>query len=614
MNRYARRSTSHGFPSPLMLGLIVLAIYAPDAIAAAPNDPSLALQWSADNSGQLIPTQEAGEVLGPPAGGTPGADEHTLEAWGVSTGSRSVVIGEVDTGVDYNHPELAANIWTNPGGVGGCPAGTHGFNLVEVSSSCDPLDTEGLENEGYGGHGTHVAGIMGAVGDNGVGVAGVNWQSTILPVKWLSSANAQTSKLPEALERLVEAKRAGVNVRVINDSSTFKETGESTELKQAIELLGKENILFVTSAGNRGENNDEPAVLRYPCKYNLPNEICVTSSNNEDRLPDWANFGKATVDLAAPGVSIYSTLRGGKYNYLSGGSMAAAQVSGAAALILSVRPALSAAELKAAILNNVDRLPTFEGKVRTGGRLDVAKALPGAVTSVSPSAGLTAGGSSVTISGANLSRVTAVEFGASNAASFTITSSTSITAISPPGAGTVDMAVTSPAGTSAVVSGDRFSYQAAPPPQAPPGSTPVTASTQTPGQTSQTPAQISVLATVDRSSAVAIVSRTLNVRGGRTAIKLRCLGQGDCTSKLYLRVEVQTRTRGRAPKTRFLTVAEGSFSLRAGGTGSFRVRLSRAGQALLRDSRHGLRSSLMIPRSARGPTTDLVSNVRLLAR
>jgi thermitase len=342
--------------------------------SAVPNDASFPLQWGSGNTGQAIPTQEAEELLGPPVGGTPGADDRALKAWGVSTGSRSVVIGETDSGVEYTHPDLAANIWTNPGGIGGCPAGTHGYNVL--SSNCNPMD----EDTTYGGHGTHVAGIMGATGDNAIGVAGINWQTTILPVKWMNHAAwGGTSELIEALQWLVAAKQEGVNVRVVNDSDTFWGTSYSQALLNEIDVLGSNNILFVTAAGNTGNNNDEVAVQRYPCSYNRPNEICVTASDNNDQLPGWANYGPHTVDLAAPGVSIYSTMREGSYGYLSGGSMAAPQVAGAAALILSVEPSLSATALKADILENVDKLPSLSGKVITGGRLNVCRALPGCV-------------------------------------------------------------------------------------------------------------------------------------------------------------------------------------------------------------------------------------------
>jgi subtilisin family serine protease len=342
---------------------------------APPNDPAFERQWGDANTGQTIPTLNVQSEMeeGAPVAGTPGADDGALKAWGVSTGSPSIVIGETDTGVDYEHPDLASNVWGNPGGVGGCPAGTHGYNVL--NHSCNPKDDDTI----YGGHGTHVAGVMGAVGNNGIGVAGMNWQTAILPVKWLnSSSEGSTSGLIEALQWLVAAKQAGVNVRVVNDSATFPGDVYSQALSNEIEALGANGILFVTAAGNTGQNNDDESVRRYPCGYDRPTEICVTASNNLDQLPSWANYGPHTVDLAAPGVSIYSTLRGeGKYGYLSGGSTASPQVAGAAALILSVLPSLSAAELKARILNNVDKLPGLEGRLITGGRLDVCKALPG---------------------------------------------------------------------------------------------------------------------------------------------------------------------------------------------------------------------------------------------
>jgi subtilisin family serine protease len=346
---------------------------------ATPNDPSFAQQWGDSNTGQAIPVQEINENLGAPASGTPGADDGALKAWQFSTGSRSIVIGETDTGVDYTHPDLAANIWSNPGNIGGCAGGTHGYNVL--AKTCNPMD----EDTSYGGHGTHVAGILGAVANNKVGVAGMNWQTTILPVRWMNDASSgETGALIEALQWLVAAKQAGVNIRVENDSDTFFGTAYSQALSNEIDVLGANNILFVASAGNSGNNNDETAVQRYPCSYDRPNEICVASTDNNDQLPSWANYGPHTVDLAAPGVSIFSTLRGGTYGYLSGSSMAAPQVAGAAALVLSVAPSLSATALKADILEHVDHLPSLAGRVITGGRLDVCKALPGCAVPTEP--------------------------------------------------------------------------------------------------------------------------------------------------------------------------------------------------------------------------------------
>jgi subtilisin family serine protease len=327
--------------------------------AGLPNDPSFGLQWPFQNTGQTINGTT----------GSAGADEGVVPAWDVSTGDASVVVGVTDSGLDYQHPDLAANVWSNPGGIGGCPAGSHGYSVV--AGTCDPMDDETR----YGGHGTHVAGIIGATGNNHVGVAGVNWNTTLLPVKVLNSqGNGTTSQLITALDWLIGAKQAGVNVRVINDSATFVGTAYSQALSDEIDRLGANNILFVTAAGNTGDNNDDPSLRRYPCGYDRPNELCVTASNQRDKLPSWANYGQNTVDLAAPGANVFSTLRGGTYGYMSGGSMAAAEVSGAAALILPTGDQ-SVTELKADILDHVDVLSSLSGLVRTGGRLDICQAL-----------------------------------------------------------------------------------------------------------------------------------------------------------------------------------------------------------------------------------------------
>jgi hypothetical protein len=178
------------------------------------------------------------------------------------------------------------------------------------------------------------------------------------------------------LQWLLSAKQAGVNIRVVNDSATFVGTPFSQALSQEIDTLGANNILFVTAAGNSGDDDDQEPVRRYPCGYDRPTEICVTASDNTDKLPSWVNYGPHTVDLAAPGVSIYSTLRNGGYGYLSGGSVASPQVAGTAALILSVAPSLSATAVKSKILGHVDPLASLKGRVITGGRLDVCRAMP----------------------------------------------------------------------------------------------------------------------------------------------------------------------------------------------------------------------------------------------
>jgi Subtilase family len=353
-----------------LVGAVVALALAQAAVAHAvtPNDPGFSHQWALENTGQAISELPTG---------IPFADASVNDAWGVTTGSSSIVIGEADTGVNSTLPDLNANVWTNPGlSAGGCEAGTRGFDVIAAlpTETCEPKD----EDKSYGGHGTHIAGIMGAVGNNGQGVAGINWHTSILPVKWVDQAETEPEPkyLVKALELLVElAKEPGLNLRVVNDSTVFRGTSEEKAVEHWIKVLGEHNVLFVTAAGNYGENNDEHH--HYPCGYHLPNEICVTASNNRDELPSWADYGPNSVDLAAPGARIYSTLSSGVDEYRSGTSMAAAQVSGAAALILAAQPNLTATELKADIVSHVDKKPAFEGKVRYGGRLDVCSAMPG---------------------------------------------------------------------------------------------------------------------------------------------------------------------------------------------------------------------------------------------
>ena len=324
-------------------------------LAATPEDPSFGQQWGLQNTGQVVNGIK----------GTPGADINATTAWTVATDSRSVVVAELDSGVDYHHPDLAANVWTNPGGVGGCPAGTRGYNVV--ANTCDPLDDFG--------HGTQVAGVLGAVGNNGIGIAGAAWRTTILPVKWTdSTGRGSTSRLIRALDWALQAKAAGVNVRVVNDSAVFSGTSFSQALSDELDKLAANNILFVTAAGNNKNDND--ITPKYPCSYGKTNEVCAAATDQRDRLASFSNWGATKVDLAAPGKNILTTVPGGGYGYTKGTSFAAPLVAGAAALALSVQDASTSA-LKARILGGVDPLPSLAGKVRTGGRLDLCKAVPG---------------------------------------------------------------------------------------------------------------------------------------------------------------------------------------------------------------------------------------------
>jgi thermitase len=339
-----------------------------------PSDPSYPVQWALQNTGQTVNGVT----------GVAGADERALAAWATTTGSTSFVIAVTDTGIDYTHPDLAANVWSAPSSftvsINGtnftCPAGSHGFNVLgQVGTStgqqCNPMD----DDTSYNGHGTHVSGIIGAVGNNGTGVAGVNWIASLMGVKWVdSTGSGATSDLITGLQGVVTLKQGGVNIRIVNDSQTWAGTAFSQALSDEIDVLGANDILFVAASGNTAENND--TTPRYPCVYDRPNEICAAASDQTDHLWSSANRGATTVQLAAPGVNIYSTLRNGRYGYISGGSMAAAETSGAAALVLATSN-LNTTDLRSAILSHVDVLPSLAGLVSTGGRLNICSAIIG---------------------------------------------------------------------------------------------------------------------------------------------------------------------------------------------------------------------------------------------
>ena len=239
------------------------------------------------------------------------------DAWGISTGSKSVVVAVIDTGVDYTHPDLAANIWTNPNaGKDGFVGDVHGYNFVANTGDC--MDDNG--------HGTHVSGTIAAVGNNGLGVAGVTWSTSIMALKFLNSQGQ--GYLSDAVRAInyatMERTTYGVNVRVINAS--WGGGSFSAAMQSAIQAAGNAGILFVAAAGNSASNND--VTPQYPANYRLPNVISVAASDQNDNLAYFSCYGATTVDIAAPGVSIYSTLPGNRYGALSGTSMATPQVSG----------------------------------------------------------------------------------------------------------------------------------------------------------------------------------------------------------------------------------------------------------------------------------------------
>ncbi len=320
-----------------------------------PNDPLFAEQWALNNNGQN--------------GGKAKADLAALKAWMKTQGSSDVVVAVLDTGVDYSHSDLVGNMWTRPDKIPaykdeelGVVNDFRGFNAADNQS--DPMDDNG--------HGTHCAGIIGAEGDNSEGIAGINWNVQIMPLKFMGRGGFGTTKdAIEAINYAIDRKRAGVNIKVINAS--WGSTANSKALEDTIRAAGEEGILFVAAAGNDGTSNDKRP--HYPSNYNLPNVISVAALDRNDNLASFSNFGIKTVHVAAPGREILSTWLGDDYREASGTSMATPYVAGVAALILASEPKLSVEKLRERILKSVDKLDSLDGKIESGGRINAAKAL-----------------------------------------------------------------------------------------------------------------------------------------------------------------------------------------------------------------------------------------------
>ena len=305
-------------------------------------------------------------------GGKAGADISAMRAWAVTTGSDQVVVAVLDSGVDYSHPDLANNIWTRPPIIMAYQDDDltsdegvddqHGFNIVEDNG--DPMDDNG--------HGTHCAGIIGAEGGNGLGIAGVNWNVKIMPLRFMDADGTGTTKdAIEAINYVIDRKRAGVNVRII--SASWGSTAKSRALEDVIRKAYDEGILFVAAAGNSSSDNDQTP--HYPSSYNLGNVVSVAALNRNDELASFSNYGAKSVNVAAPGEEILSTWLEHGFEEKQGTSMATPFVSGVAALILSQNPKMSVDDLRAKLLKSVDVLASLRGKVSSGGRINAAKAV-----------------------------------------------------------------------------------------------------------------------------------------------------------------------------------------------------------------------------------------------
>jgi subtilisin family serine protease len=299
-------------------------------------------------------------------------------AWDLTTGSAAVVVAVIDTGMRYMHEDLAPNAWTNPGEINSNGLDDDGNGFVDDYygydfrfNDSDPADQHG--------HGTHTAGTIGAAGNNGLGIAGVNWNVKLMTIKIYSASGADSTSamLINAYNYVRMMKNRGVNIRVTNNSYSDcpEACGYDQATKDALDALGDAGVLNVFAAGNNGRNIETQPV--YPASYDSPHILTVASSTSTDDRSSFSNFGAVSVDLAAPGSGIYSTTfsSNSSYGSMSGTSMAAPHAAGAAALLAAYNPNLSHTSLKATLMNTVDALANWNGVVKTGGRLNVQRAL-----------------------------------------------------------------------------------------------------------------------------------------------------------------------------------------------------------------------------------------------
>ncbi len=317
------------------------------------NDPDFGKLWGLHNEGQT--------------GGKVDADIDAPEAWQIHTGRTQAqgahITAVIDTGVDYNHPDLAANMWVNPGEIPGDGIDNDGNGVIDDVHGYNAFADNGDPMDGQG-HGTHCAGTIAGVGNDGVGVVGVNQHANIMAVKIFNDEGATDAA---AIIRGIQyATKNGARIT----SNSWGGPVPNAGIRQA---FADSPALHLVAAGNSGFNNDY--LPSFPANYNLDNIISVAATDHNDGLAEFSQYGARSVDLGAPGVDILSTVPGGKYDTYSGTSMATPHVAGAATLIASANPEISNEELRRRLLDGTDKVDSLAGKTVTGGRLNVNNSL-----------------------------------------------------------------------------------------------------------------------------------------------------------------------------------------------------------------------------------------------
>ena len=304
------------------------------------------------------------------SGGVSGVDVNAVRAWEVTTGSTDVVVAVIDTGIRYTHQDLQQQMWVNTDEVAGNGVDDDNDGYVDNIYGMDAVNDDGDPMDDNN-HGTHCAGTIGARANDGNPHVGVAWQVRLMACKFLSGSGwGYTSGAIRCVDFAVEN---GAHVL----SNSWGGGGFSQALHDSIANARDQGVLFIAAAGNSGADADERP--HYPSSYELDNVISVAAMNRHGNLASWSNYGATSVDLAAPGVEIYSSTAGSdsEYSSYSGTSMACPHVAGVAALLLARTPGVSIAELRQRLLSTVVPMDSLNGKVASGGRVDAYQALVG---------------------------------------------------------------------------------------------------------------------------------------------------------------------------------------------------------------------------------------------
>lgn len=343
------------------------------AAETRPNDPKFTDMW-----GLFNPNCDDCQ------NGNPRADIDAVAAWDITTGSENLVVGVIDSGADLKHPDLAPNAWVNPNEIAGNNLDDDGNGYVDDINGWNFADDDNklFNNASIDFHGTHVAGTIGAAGNNGLGVAGVAWKVKLMSLKFLGNkrGSGSTSDAVAAIEYAMDQRSRGVNLRVLNAS--WGGEGESLALREAIQAAGNAGILVVCAAGNDASDTD--ATPEFPTCWSkeISSLISVAAINQTGWLAEFSNFGRRTVDVAAPGYQILSLYPRdperapeGGYTIANGTSMATPHVSGVAVLVWSTEPGLTPAEVKRRIVSTSEPTVMLSSGISSAGQVNAYNAL-----------------------------------------------------------------------------------------------------------------------------------------------------------------------------------------------------------------------------------------------